>query len=296
MRHPGLLLALFMFLAAPAGAAAWPPAPEEVAAISHVGTWAMEEQLLRDRLAETEPSAVPLGRLAPEVLAERVARGGDAPAYTARSMQFLLRGDPDKARADFDRALRKDAAYVPALYLRGLAQERAGRFEKAREDYRRAGEQGGSESPFAQAAVANLAMILDSLPAAQGKVAAQYGAPPRFVVQVFAAGGERPVRLETWDYPAEGRSYTFLDGRLAGEDRIDRDRSDHVVGLHRPWQLVSGTTFADAVTLLREDRWYHLELADEVVAGGDLLVTNHLVLGFKGGGLFYARSEPLVLE
>jgi len=295
MRHPGLLLALCVLHAVPVGAAGWPPTPEEVAAVSHVGMWSIEEHVVRDQAAEAAP-AERLGHLETAVLTERVKQRDDAPSYTARGLHFLVRGRPDKARADFDRALRKEAGHVPALFLRGLAQERAGRFDEAREDYRRAGELGGPEDPSANAAVASLAMILDPLPEDQMKVVRKRGAPPRFAVRVFTVDGERTVRLETWEYPAQGRSYTFLDGRLGEEERIPRDGADHLVGLHRPWQLVSGMRFEDVVVILRQNHYDHLELADDVVAQGDLLTTSQLVLGFKTGNLFYAHSEPLVLE
>jgi len=59
----------------------------------------------------------------------------DATAYFNRGSAYLIRGELDRAIADFDGVIQVDPAYSPAYYHRGIAYERRELYDQAIADF-----------------------------------------------------------------------------------------------------------------------------------------------------------------
>lgn len=302
MTRPALRLVLLATLLGlsvpPASAGPWPPLATDVAAISQVDLWLSDWNLVEDRQDFDAAPRPEVAKLETRFLDERVkARPGDTRPLVARALHHLMRGDPGKAVHHLDRALKKQPEDAAALYHRGLARERQGDWARADADYQ-AAVAADPGSPFARAALAGLAALVDGPSPDQRKAIGKHGFPDAFSIHVAAntSRSELVLRTEIWTYHRLGREITFVEGRLFDEQRFPASKDATVHPLYRPYQFVTGMRFVDLVEWIREEKYLYLELAEDVVPGGELVMTSQLVAGFKDGGLFYVRAQPLVLE
>jgi len=248
---------------------------------------------------ESGAEATPRPGLVSLDLFDRAIAGGgnSANAYLGRGAHRLETGETKKAIADLTRAIERDEGLAGAFLYRGLAYEKGGQFENARSDYLRA-QILDPEGAVGIAAGWNLDFLQRKPTGDQAVVVEELGLPDAFSITVSAPSAESTLyaRIEMWEYRRLGRSFSFLDGRLLGEDQIPVDDTANIYPTYRPYQFLTGMLFDDLPEILAQDDFLYLDLPGELMQDGELVFTTQLALGFKQGGLFYVRTIPLPLD
>lgn len=139
------------------------------------------------------------------------------------------------------------------------------------------------------------------LSAEQSALVGEIGYPDSFILLFYEEedvdGSLQIVRLETWDYFSEGESYTFLNGELDSNDRIEVGELGSLATLpYVPEQFAANMSRDDVLAAAGVEEFIEVPLEKEYLEGGDLYYADSLAFGLIDGDLRYLEALALVEE
>jgi len=139
------------------------------------------------------------------------------------------------------------------------------------------------------------------LSAEQSALVGEIGYPDSFILLFYEEedvdGSLQIVRLETWDYFSEGESYTFLNGELDSNDRIEAGELGSLATLpYVPEQFAANMSRDDVLAAAGVEEFIEVPLEKEYLEGGDLYYADSLAFGLIDGDLRYLEALALVEE
>lgn len=135
----------------------------------------------------------------------------------------------------------------------------------------------------------------------QTDLVSSQGYPEAFIILFYEEealdGSLEIVRLETWNYYTSGESYTFLNGELNSNDRLEVGALGSLVVLpYVPEQFSARMTLDDVLGAAGVEEFVEVPLEKEFLEGGDLYYAESLAFGLVDGELRYLEALALVEE
>lgn len=125
-----------------------------------------------------------------------------------------------------------------------------------------------------------------------------YGDPEAFTILFYeeelAGGSVQTVRLETWDYYAEGMELTFINGELVAEDPIHSSAISELSPLpYSPVQFAAFMSLSDVLASAGIGTYIEIPLDREIMDEGILYYADSLSFGIQDNRLIYIEALAL---